>query len=95
MEDREERQRNLKEQFEDKYMTGTRRLGDVSMALESGPFIPSQDNSLVVTGQDGMGNGETGTPIREPTLPGMPSVLQDMTNVPKQRKQSGKGIFYI
>ncbi|XP_052218468.1 uncharacterized protein LOC127836082 isoform X3 [Dreissena polymorpha] len=90
MEDREERQRNLEEQFEDMYMAGTRRLGDVSMALESGPLIPSQENSLDVTGQDGMGNGETRTPIREPTLPGMPSVLQDMTNVPKQRKQPEK-----
>ena len=86
MEDREEKQRNLEEKFENMYMAGTHHHGDISMALEpqSRSYIPSQDNSLDVTGTD-----ISGSPLQEPTLLGMPSVLMDMTNVQRPGKKPG------
>lgn len=89
MEDREEKQRNLEEEFENMYMAGTDHRGDISMALEPQPrpFTPSQENSLDVTATD-----MSGTPLQEPTLPGMPSVLRDMTNVPKPGKKPGRAL---
>ncbi|XP_045199776.2 uncharacterized protein LOC123554020 isoform X5 [Mercenaria mercenaria] len=84
MEDREEKQRNLEEEFENMYMAGTNHLGDISMALDPQPrpTTPSQENSLDVT--------VDGTPIQEPTLPGIPPVLRDMTNMPKPKSPGKK-----
>lgn len=84
MEDREEKQRNLEEEFENMYMAGTNQFGDISMALDPQPrpVTPSQENSLDITAD--------GTPIQEPTLPGVPPVLRDMTNMPKPKSPGKK-----
>ncbi|KAL4219939.1 hypothetical protein ACF0H5_020350 [Mactra antiquata] len=85
MEDREEKQRNLEEEFENMYMAGTHHLGDISMAIDPQPrpLTPTQETSLDVTVTDG-------TPLQEPTLPLVPPVLRDMTNMPRPKSPGKK-----
>ena len=56
-------------------------LGELSMALDPHPQpeTPSGTASLDIT------TGSISTPLQEPTLPAVPPVLRDMTNMPKPR----------
>ncbi|XP_052104935.1 uncharacterized protein LOC127737994 isoform X4 [Mytilus californianus] len=79
IEDREDHQRNLETAFEDMYMAQTDYVGDLSLALDPHPppETPSTTESLEVSIMT------DGTPVQEPTLPRIPPVLRDMTNIPR------------
>ncbi|XP_076097382.1 uncharacterized protein LOC143067763 isoform X3 [Mytilus galloprovincialis] len=79
VEDREDHQRNLETAFEDMYMAQTDYVGDLSLALDPHPppETPSATESLEVSMMT------EGTPVQEPTLPRIPPVLKDMTNLPR------------
>ncbi|XP_069104685.1 serine-rich adhesin for platelets-like isoform X2 [Argopecten irradians] len=79
MEDKEDKQKNMEEAFEDMYMAETNFMGDLSLALDPHPppETPSASESLEVSTLD-----EPSLP--EPTLGSMPSVLKDMTNTPRK-----------
>ncbi|KAK3095585.1 hypothetical protein FSP39_016351, partial [Pinctada imbricata] len=80
LEDKEERQKDLEEAFEDMYMADTNYLGDLSLALD--PHPPA-DSSAITESPD-ISTHTEGTPLREPTLNNIPSVLRDTTNLPKE-----------
>ncbi|KAJ8310633.1 hypothetical protein KUTeg_012498 [Tegillarca granosa] len=81
LEDREDNQKVMEEAFEDMYMAETNYVGDISLALD--PHPPPESSSV---GGDSLSeSGLTeGTPIPEPSLPRIPPVLRDMTNMPRQ-----------
>ncbi|XP_021355070.1 centrosomal protein of 295 kDa-like isoform X2 [Mizuhopecten yessoensis] len=83
MEDKEDKQKNMEEAFEDMYMAETNFMGDLSLALDPHPppETPSASESLDVSTLDE-------APLPESTLGSIPSVLKDMTNTP--RKPSDK-----
>ncbi|XP_060075667.1 centrosomal protein of 295 kDa-like [Ylistrum balloti] len=82
IEDKEDKQKNMEEAFEDMYMAETNFMGDLSLALDPHPppETPSTSESLEVSALDD-------SHLPEPTLGSVPSVLKDMTNTPRKANE--------
>lgn len=79
LEDRDERQKNMEEAFEDMYMADTNYMGDLSLALDPHPppDTPTATDSLeasVLTDD---------TPLHHPPVSRVPTILKDTSNVQK------------
>ncbi|XP_061170812.1 centrosomal protein of 295 kDa-like isoform X1 [Saccostrea echinata] len=82
LEDKDERQKNMEEAFEDMYMADTNYMGDLSLALDPHPPLdtPSATESLeasVLT--------DTTTPLQQPPVSRVPTILKDTSNIQKSQ----------
>ncbi|XP_056005221.1 microtubule-associated protein futsch-like isoform X7 [Ostrea edulis] len=84
LEDRDERQKNMEEAFEDLYMADTNYMGDLSLALDPHPppDTPTATESLetsVLTDN---------TPLQQPPVSRVPTILKDTSNIQKTQDDS-------
>nr|XP_022338141.1 uncharacterized protein LOC111133779 isoform X7 [Crassostrea virginica] len=81
LEDRDDRQKDMEEAFEDMYMANTNYMGDLSLALDPHPppDTPTATESLeasVLTDD---------TPVQPPPVSRVPTILKDTSNIQKSQ----------
>lgn len=79
LEDRDERQKNMEEAFEDMYMADTNYMGDLSLALD--PHPPPDTSTATESLEASVLTDDT--PLHHPPVSRVPTILKDTSNVQK------------